>query len=87
MDLEVSKALLAEQHLREINEFEEGWKIDEHDLTWVRRLAAGGFGEVWEGKWEWDEMTGEFKVTRVDGTVEFVNMKTEDYFDSVSDKN
>ena len=49
MDLEVSKALLKEQHLREINEFEEGWNIDERDLTWVCRLASGGYGEVWKG--------------------------------------
>jgi serine/threonine protein kinase len=51
MDLEVSAALLSEQHLREIGEFEDGWNIDEHDLTWVKRLAAGGFGEVWKGKY------------------------------------
>ncbi len=51
MDLEVSAALLSEQHLQEISQFEDGWKIDENDLTWVTRLAAGGFGEVWKGKY------------------------------------
>jgi len=32
-------------------EYQDGWKIDENDLQWSQSLAAGGFGEVWKGKY------------------------------------
>ena len=49
--LEVKQQLLSEKHGEEILEYQDGWKIDEDDLVWTQSLAAGGYGEVWKGKY------------------------------------
>ena len=49
--LEVKQLLLSEKHDEEILEYQDGWKIDEDDLVWTQSLAAGGYGEVWKGKY------------------------------------
>jgi serine/threonine protein kinase len=51
MNLEVSQTLREEEHCAEVKSFEEGWKIDEQDLTFSHPLAKGGYGEVWKGKY------------------------------------
>ena len=35
-----------------IHMHEERWRISEKDLQWDTRVAAGGYGEVWKGKWK-----------------------------------
>ena len=35
----------------QILQLKSGWVIEEDDLEWDCRLAAGGYGEVWKGKW------------------------------------
>ena len=37
-----------QQNILELNE---GWRINEEDLTWISSIARGGFGEVWRGRW------------------------------------
>ena len=33
------------------SKLQSAWRIDQKDLKWEKRLAAGSFGEVWKGKW------------------------------------
>jgi len=57
--LHVNQYQLLEQELGEVKEesdlrvkqLSEAWLINENDLEWEKRLAAGSFGEVWKGKW------------------------------------
>ncbi len=51
MNLQLHSALLEEDHHAEIEEFESAFQIMEHDIEFDERLAAGGFGEVWRGRY------------------------------------
>ena len=31
------------------SKLQSAWRIDQKDLKWEKRLAAGSFGEVWKG--------------------------------------
>ena len=38
-------------HKETITSLQEGWRVDEVDLSLSDRIASGGFGEVWLGRW------------------------------------
>lgn len=42
---------LLEDQRQDIEDLNEGWRIQETDLVWEIQLAQGGYGQVWKGKW------------------------------------
>ena len=50
MQLEVEQFNVA-THKETISSLQEGWRVDEADLSLTDRIASGGFGEVWLGRW------------------------------------
>ncbi len=48
--VELQEQLLDDQR-QDIEDLEQGWRINSDDLRWIEKVAEGGFGEVWRGRW------------------------------------
>ena len=60
---EMRQEILRREWQQDLSMVSDGWKIDDIDLKWEKKLAEGAFGAVWRGVW--DRFPGSYVAIKI----------------------